>query len=88
MGVENYLRTDAGREPGFAALSLQGREELELGAIDYREDDVHWHRCSARDGETVTLHVYARPIERFHGFDERANRCFDVSATYDAVVSL
>lgn len=87
MGVENYLRTDGGAHPGHAAISLEGREELAPGAVDYRQDDVHLHRCIARDCETVTLHVYARPIERFNAFDERAQTCFEVTSTYDAVLT-
>jgi predicted metal-dependent enzyme (double-stranded beta helix superfamily) len=88
MGVENYLRTDSGSQAGFAAIALEGREELGPGAVDYRQDDVHLHRCIARDDETVTLHVYARPIERFHAFDERSNSCRDVISTYDATLPL
>ncbi len=88
MAVENYLRTDAGLQPGYAAIGLEGREELPPGSIDYRQDDVHLHRCLARDCETVTLHVYARPIERFNVFDERAHTCFEVTSAYDAVLSL
>jgi|GEM_PF-2430983 len=87
MKIENYLRYDAGNVPGFARIGLEGREELDSGAIDYRQDDVHLHRCVAGDGGVTTLHVYARPIERFHTFDERAQRCFDVTSTYDAIMS-
>lgn len=86
MGVENYLRYDAGESPGYARIALEGREELAAGAIDYRQDDVHLHRCIARES-CVTLHVYARPIERFHAFDERAFTCSVVTSTYDAVLT-
>jgi hypothetical protein len=88
MGVENYLRTDNGSDPAYAAIALEGRDELGPGAVDYRQDDIHLHRCIARDCETVTLHVYARPIEHFHAFDERSNTCREVTTTYDAIVSL
>lgn len=88
MNVENFLRTDSGAQPGYAAIALEGREELEPGAVDHRQDDVHLHRCITQDCETVTLHVYAHPIERFHGFDERTNRCFEISPTYDAIATL
>jgi cysteine dioxygenase len=88
MGVENYLRTDNGSQAGYAAISLEGRDELAPGAVDYRQDDIHLHRCIARDSETVTLHVYAHPLEHFHTFDERSNTCRDVTPTYDAIVSL
>ena len=87
MGVENYLRTDGGAQPGYAAVSLEGREELGPGAIDHRRDDVHLHRCIARDASAITLHVYAHPIERFNAFDERANTCFEIASTYDAVLT-
>lgn len=87
MGVENYLRTDKGSVQGYAAITLEGREELEPGAVDYRQDDVHLHRCVARDSGTISLHVYAHPIERFHAFDERARTCFEVTSTYDAVLA-
>jgi len=85
MGVENYLRYDCGQTPGYARIGLEGREELIAGAIDYRRDDVHLHRCIARDA-CVTLHVYAHPIEHFNAFDERAHTCSAVTSTYDAIL--
>jgi hypothetical protein len=87
MNVENYLRTDSGAQAGYASIAFEGRQELESGAIDHRQDDVHLHRCVTRDCETVSLHVYARPIERFHGFDEISRRCFEITSTYDAVLT-
>ncbi len=86
MGIENYLRYDAGTSAGHARIRLEGRELLGAGAIDYRQDDVHLHRCVAGDGGVTTLHVYAHPIERFHAFDEAAQTCVEVSPTYDAVL--
>lgn len=88
MKVENYLRTDAGTVAGYAAISLQGREELGAGAVDYRQDDLHLHRCIVRDTRTISLHVYAHPIERFHAFDQRAQTCSEVTTTYDAVLGV
>src|SRR5579872_347334 len=88
IGVENYLRTDQRNVTGFASIALEGREELPPGAVDYRQDDVHLHRCIARDGDAVTLHVYAHPIERFNTFDERANVCTEVTSSYDAVLTV
>jgi predicted metal-dependent enzyme (double-stranded beta helix superfamily) len=87
IGVENYIRCDKGTSDGYASVTLEGREELSPGAVDYRQDDIHLHRCIARDGEAITLHVYAHPVERFHTFDERANTCNEVLATYDAVLT-
>lgn len=87
MNVENYLRTDSRSVPGYAAVKLEGREELGVGGVDHRQDDVHLHRCISRDGGTISLHVYAHPIERFNAFDERAQTCFEISSTYDAVLA-
>ncbi len=86
MRIENFLRYDAGEVPGYARIGLEGREELTAGAIDYRQDDVHLHRCIAGGDPVTTLHVYARPIERFQAFDERAQTCSQVLSTYDAVL--
>jgi predicted metal-dependent enzyme (double-stranded beta helix superfamily) len=87
IGVENYVRTDMGTVDGVAAIALEGRDDLDRGQIDYRQDDVHLHRCIARDEEAVTLHVYAHPIEHFRTFDETSNTCKDVRSTYDAVLT-
>ncbi len=87
MSIENYVRKDSGGTPGYATIGLEGREELQSGAIDHRQDDVHLHRCVARDGGTVTLHVYAHPIERFHAFDQGGNACYEVTSTYDAIAA-
>ena len=86
MKIDNYIRFDSGDQAGFARIGLEGRQTLGPGAIDFRQDDVHLHRCIAGDQAVTTLHVYARPIEHFHGFDERAQTCFDVMSAYDAVL--
>lgn len=86
MNIDNFLRTDTGRNAKSAEIRLEGREQLTVGSIDHRQDDDHVHRCVARDVPTVTVHVYARPIERFRVFDARNSRCSEVISTYDAVL--
>jgi cysteine dioxygenase len=88
MLVENYLRTDSGSVDGYASLKFEGREELRPGGVDYRQDDLHLHRCIVPErSQAVSLHVYAHPIERFLGFDERHNTCFEITSTYDAILA-
>ncbi|MFN2448526.1 MAG: cysteine dioxygenase family protein [Candidatus Baltobacteraceae bacterium] len=87
VGVENYVRCDAGTRPGYAQIQLDGRESLYRGGIDSRSDDVHLHRCLTEDHPATTLHVYARPIEHFLTFDEKANSCLNVDSRYDAVLA-
>ena len=85
IGIENYLRYDGCATPGYARIGLEGRATLEAGAIDYRQDDVHLHRCITGPDAAVSLHVYAHPIERFNAFDERNSSCTTVTTTYDAI---
>lgn len=86
MIMENYVRYDTGDTAKYARVGMQGREQLTTGSVDYRSDDVHLHRCIAGGGAVTTLHVYARPIERFYTFDENAHTCMQAVATYDAVL--
>lgn len=89
MQVENFLRFDAGTDPGRAQIRLEGREELTVGGIDFRQDDVHLHRCLTAGGgdPVVSLHLYAKPLLSFTTFDERTDRCAVVTSTYDAVLT-
>ncbi|HEV3152256.1 MAG TPA: cysteine dioxygenase family protein [Candidatus Baltobacteraceae bacterium] len=88
VGVDNYVRRDTGATPGFARIDFEGREVLAESAIDYRQDDVHLHRCFTGNEPAVSLHVYARPIDRFYTFDERAQTCTPADSTYDAMLNV
>ena len=86
MHVENFVRFDTGAQAGYAQIGLEGREDLGPGGIDYRKDDIHLHRCITRDEPATTLHLYARPIDRFNTFDEHLRTCMEVTSGYDAVL--
>jgi cysteine dioxygenase len=88
MTVENYLRRDAGTDAGYARIESVGREVLQRGAIDHRQDDIHLHRCATGGDPAISLHVYAHPIDRFHTFDDRSDRCNEVTSCYDATYGL
>ena len=88
IGVENYVRRDTGATPGYARIDLEGRETLLASGIDFRQDDVHLHRCFTGNEPAISLHLYANPIDRFHTFDERAQTCRDAVSTYDATLSV
>jgi cysteine dioxygenase len=87
MRVENYIRRDSGGTAGYARIQPDGRELLEAGAIDHRQDDIHLHRCATASDSAISLHVYAHPIDRFNTFDERTDRCTEVVSCYDAVLT-
>ncbi|HZZ65635.1 MAG TPA: cysteine dioxygenase family protein [Candidatus Baltobacteraceae bacterium] len=87
MHVENFRRFDSGQTAGYARIGLEGREQLRRGDLDYRQDDVHLHRCIAGEQPVTTLHVYAAPIERFRIFEERTESCAETSCSYDAILT-
>ena len=87
MHVENFRRLDAGQSAGYARIGLQGREVLRPGDLDYRQDDVHLHRCIAGPAPVTTLHVYAAPIQRFRIFEERTESGLETSCSYDAILT-
>jgi cysteine dioxygenase len=87
MKVENYIRRDTGKTAGYAHIERDGREVLPLGAIDYRQDDIHLHRCITGADPAISLHVYAHPIERYHIFNDSTDRCSEVTPCYDAILS-
>lgn len=87
MHIENYRRYDTGQTAGYARIGIEGRELLVRGDLDYRQDDVHLHRCIAGPAPVTTLHVYAAPLERFHTFDERTESCAEMSCSYDALLT-
>jgi hypothetical protein len=87
MGIENFMRCDSGKTPGHARIEIEGSEKVSRGHVDYRSDDIHLHRCEALDGPVTTLHLYTRPIRAFHTFDQAAQTCTEVTASYDAVLN-
>jgi predicted metal-dependent enzyme (double-stranded beta helix superfamily) len=87
MNIENYTRCDAGTTAGYARIVPDSREVLQAGAIDHRQDDIHLHRCATGSEPAISLHVYAHPIDRFNTFDERSERCTEVTSCYDAVLA-
>lgn len=88
MGIENFTRFDDGRTPGYARIGFGGRLSLGPGDVDFREDDVHLHRCVTAEEPAITLHLYANPIERYNTFDVQRERCADVTSTYDAILTV
>lgn len=83
VGVENFDLIGSGQ----GTLKSDGRAQLGTGEIDYRQDDVHLHRCFTAE-PSVSLHVYARPIERFNVFDERSGARRTITSTYDVVAGV
>jgi predicted metal-dependent enzyme (double-stranded beta helix superfamily) len=84
MRVDNFRRTDDGTVAGRATLAPQPDSHLAPGDLDVRSNDLDLHRCVALEPATMTIHVYARPLERFHLFDETTETYDECAPTYDA----
>lgn len=87
LRVDDYERLDPGTTPGRAWLGARGARVLETGGLDLRSGVFDLHRVVALD-HTVSLHVYARPLDAFLVYDERAHRCSPAAGTYDERLSL
>jgi cysteine dioxygenase len=88
FAVENYDRLDDGSRPGRAVIAPRECIVLEGGDLDLRSAAVDIHRVT-QNGKTpaVSLHVYARPLQRFCVYDEFAQRCEEVRSRYDALLA-
>lgn len=87
LRVDDYERLDRGTSPGRAWLAARGSCVLDPGGLDLRSGPFDLHRVAALD-RTVSLHVYARPLDAYLVYDECAHRCSPASGTYDARVAL
>ncbi|MGZ3516829.1 MAG: cysteine dioxygenase [Vulcanimicrobiaceae bacterium] len=88
MRVENFRRTDDGTRAGFATIVHQEDVALVPGDVDVRSNDLDLHRCVALQPATMTLHIYARPLEHFKTFAQETASYTECTPSYDAVLSL
>lgn len=58
------------RETGPCDVLRTGTRTLRSGQIDMRSGHLSVHRVGACEGRAITLHVYAKPIDRCLNFDE------------------
>jgi len=67
---ENFRIAWRDAEPGPCSVRPTGTRTLHTGEIDMRSGHLSVHRVGASGGRAVTLHVYAKPIDRCLQFDE------------------
>ncbi len=75
LAATNYAVVDGGRRPGHAEVAPRERVRLLPGAIDHRDDEDDVHEVAVDGDFAVSLHVYARPIDRCLVYDPAARRC-------------
>ncbi|GAC1577301.1 MAG: hypothetical protein NVS3B7_10570 [Candidatus Elarobacter sp.] len=69
--TENYrVAWSDGYENGSCELLRTSTRTLRTGEIDMRSGHLSVHRVAASDGRAVTLHVYAKPIDRCLAYEE------------------
>jgi cysteine dioxygenase len=84
--VDDYVRLDAGENPGRARIEGRDSRVLECGDLDLRSGRFDLHRVSATpDAPAISLHVYAAPLRKYMVYDEASQRCQTVIGTYDDV---
>ena len=85
LRVADYVRLDAGDRPGIARIEARDSRLLEAGGLDLRSGPFDLHRVSATPGQpALSLHVYARPLQRFLVYDGEAETCAPAQGLCDA----
>lgn len=76
--VDNFALLEGGRGPGYALLEHEGTLlNVSARMVDHRSSSSDIHRVSVMPGtgRAVSLHVYARPIDRCLVYDVPNRRC-------------
>ncbi len=78
--VDEYSLVAGGREPGCAQIARSGTRTLREADVDVRSAEHDIHRVAAFGGNAISLHVYAKALDRCLVFDTAAESCrFEVS---------
>ena len=73
--VEDFVRIEGGRAPGPARLTSLGIRRLVAGELDSLDASRDIHRVAPAGGRAMSLHVYARPLDRAMVWDLASGRC-------------
>jgi cysteine dioxygenase len=82
---ESFTLLHGGTGPGSAVLAGAGSRIFAAGDIDVRDPADDIHRITPVGGPAISLHVYARPLDRSLVFDEPAGTCRLVASRYDSL---
>ena len=86
--IDNFGLREGGQAPGFARLDHEGTLlNVTARMVDHRSSSSDIHRVSLMPGTSraVSLHVYARPIDRCLVFDVKGQRCAYSYTRYHSV---
>jgi cysteine dioxygenase len=84
LEAENYTLVESDRKAGYARLSFDAKRTLTVGDIEIAVPGQDVHRVGSAGGESaVSLHLYARPLDKFFIFDELHQMCRSVKSRYD-----
>jgi cysteine dioxygenase len=83
--AENYTLIESDRETGTAQLSLDGKRTLRTNDIELAVPGRDVHRVGAVGGNAISLHLYAKPLDKFLVFDQTEQTCRQVTSRYDMV---
>jgi cysteine dioxygenase len=85
LQIDDYVVVDDRGRDGSATIAATGSFAMRAGDIDMRLPERDLHEVRPRNGLAISLHFYARPIDRFRIFDPTAGTCRSVESSYDAL---
>jgi cysteine dioxygenase len=88
LRVEEFTILSGGRRQGYAHIAPSGSTVMSRGAIDVRTTTRDLHRVAALREEAISVHVYAKPLDRFLIFNPGHRSCRTVFGRYDSLPAI
>lgn len=85
LTFEDFFIMTGGKREGYAQVAPAASGILTPGLVDVRSSDLDLHRVSAPNERAISLHVYAKPLDRYMVFNPETRSCRTVFAHYDSV---
>jgi cysteine dioxygenase len=85
LNAEDYAIVEGGGEPGPAVVERVSERMLGIGDLDIRNPVRDVHRITATRERSVSLHVYAKPLDRCLVFDQPAQNARGFYNRYDTI---
>lgn len=83
--AEDYAIVTGGGEPGHAVVDCVANRTLGIGDIDVRNPVRDVHRITATRERSVSLHIYAKPLDRCLVFDQEKKYARGAYNRYDTI---
>jgi cysteine dioxygenase len=82
--VDDFVLLSGGKQAGPAQIAPAGSTTMPAGGVDIRTSMRDLHRVAPADGEAISIHVYAKPIDEFLIFNQAQRSCQSIVSRYDS----